>query len=60
MLIRRHIVRYTSLVDNRQMAKIEEVMPQTAMIDEGSFSSYDELLGNKELDKEVSNEIGVG
>ena len=39
------------------MMKIKEVMPQTAMIDEGSFSSYEELLGKKNLIKKLAKKM---
>ena len=39
------------------MMKIREVITQTATIDESVFNSYDELVANKKLDKEISDEI---
>ena len=41
------------------MMKIREVITQTATIDESVFNSYDELVANKKLDKEISDEIAL-
>ena len=35
------------------MMKIREVITQTAVIDESVFNSYDDLMNNKKLDKEI-------
>ena len=44
------------MVDSRQMMKIREVITQTAVIDESVFNSYDDLINNKKLDKEIGGE----
>ena len=36
--------------------KIREVITQTAVIDESVFNSYDDLMNNKKLDKEIGDE----
>ena len=38
------------------MMKIREVITQTAVIDESVFNSYDDLMNNKKLDKEIGDE----
>ena len=36
--------------------KISDVITQTAVIDESVFNSYDDLMNNKKLDKEIGDE----
>ena len=38
------------------MMKIREVITQTPVIDESVFNSYDDLMNNKKLDKEIGDE----
>ena len=38
------------------MMKIREVITQTPVIDESVFNSYDDLINNKKLDKEIGDE----